>query len=395
MHPVMALNLLSLGYLGVAAWQVGKLRQKTRVRSTPKTWQPPVTVFKPVCGLSAKLDDNLRSFCSQDYPDFQILFGVQDPFDPAIEVIRGIIREFPRLDLKLVIDQRLHGSNYKVSNLMNLFTAASHDIFVISDDDVCVSPNYLSNVVAPFADPVTGAVTCLYSSRPEGGGIASSLNAMFINEWFMPSLLISSAVRETRFCLGATMAVRRETLDRIGGFEVLADHLADDYLLGKKVSGVGCRVTLLPHLVQHVICESGLKAMLLHELRWARTMRNVEPLGYACTFITDTLMVSILTGGLDMLLTGERLQPAVVIACTLLARLLYHEHVMSVLRLPDMGSRWLVPFRDLLSLLIRILGITGNRVEWKDRAFAMDKAGRLHVLTHARQARPPLAEAAE
>ena len=190
-----------------------KLRSEYSVRPGEA---PAVTILKPLCGDEHELYECLRSFCDQDYPKFQIVFGVADGADPAAEVVSRLQREFPRLDLKLVVDRRQHGSSRKVSNLMNMMPLARHDFLVISDSDVRVPRNYLSRIVPPLLDPDVGIVTCPYRGVPRSG-LWSLLGSMFINDWFIPSVRVAALSGSRAFAFGVTIALRRQVLASIGG----------------------------------------------------------------------------------------------------------------------------------------------------------------------------------
>lgn len=373
-----AIYIGSLFYLFMSIFQV--LRHKTKRASlTPDKdlKQEPATLLKPVYGLDAEMLENLRSFCRQDYSEYQIIFGVQKPDDPAIPVIEQIIDEFPELDLELVIDQRLYGSNHKISNLINMLGKAKYDFLVISDSDMRVKKDYLKRVIAPFANKKIGAVTCLYSGSSTGN-IASTLNAMFINQWFLPSVLISNSIQETRFCLGATMAVRRSIVDEMGGFEALKDHLADDYMLGKYVTDQGYKIHLCPMTVENIIEEKSFKNLISHELRWARTLKTVEPISYIFTFFTDTLVMSLIAGLLLFLSSGQWLLPLCILFFTFITRIFLHLSVKSALDSDQLGSIWLIPLRDFLSFAIRMGSFLGNSIEWRDHHFSVDQLGLIH-----------------
>jgi len=368
--------LLSLGYLLFAFACLEKFYRFRKNFHPSGTFQPPVTVIKPVCGLAPELEENLLSFCHQNYPEFQVIFGLHDENDPAIPVIRKIIDTHPEIDITLVINQRLSGKNYKVSNMVNMYPHARHGMLVIADDDMRVPANYLKEIVAPFADQETGAVTCLYSGAPRGG-ILSSLHAMFINEWFLPSALISHALKKSDFCFGATMVIRSEILLEIGGFEALADYLADDYMLGKLVAKHGHKIRLSPLIVQNIIQLTSLKSVLLNETRWARTMRSVEPVSYTFTFLTDTLIISCFTGTAVYFHTQEPLWPVLIIGTVLLVRILFHLRINTMLDGHGAGSVWLIPVRDFFTFCIRLASFTSNTIEWKNRFFSVDGSGML------------------
>lgn len=376
-YLLLLINLCAIAYLLFANFCIIELRKNLKRPHTPSGFTPPVTVFKPVCGLEPNMDENLRSFCEQDYPEYQIIFGLHEEDDTAIPIIQKIIKDYPQLDLEMVIDARIHGSNHKVSNLINMFPLAKHEILIVSDSDMRVRKNYLHDIVAPFANTANGAVTCLYSGRTDDG-LASKLNAMFINEWFLPSVLISNALKDISYCLGATMAVRREILTDIGGFKALSNYLADDYMLGQMVSERGYKVHLSHTIVENLSYEPTYKSLFLHELRWARTLRTAEPLGYLGTFMTDTLIISIFTAFFALLFTQHTFLPASILGITITARILLHLQVKSTLKLNGSGSLLLIPARDLITFLIRIVSFTGNSIEWRNHTFSVDDDGLMH-----------------
>ncbi len=297
--------------------------------------------------------------------------------DAAIPVIEKIIHDYPHLDLKMVVDARLHGSNRKVSNLINMFHLTKYDILLVADSDMHASKHYLRNIVAPFADTANGAVTCLYSGRA-AGNIASKLNAMYINEWFLPSVLISNALKDISYCLGATMAIRRGILTNFGGFKALADYLADDYMLGQMVTKCGYKIHLSHTIVENMSYESSYKSLFLHELRWARTLRAVEPLGYLGTFLTDALVISSLTTLFALIFTQHTFLPATILVTTITARIFLHLQVKSVLSLSGVDLLLLIPARDILSFIIRIISFTVHSFEWRNRIFSVDDGGLMH-----------------
>ena len=376
-YLLLLINLCAITYSLFANFCIIELRKNIKRPHTPSGFTPPVTIFKPICGLEQDMDENLRSFCEQDYPEYQIIFGLHGKDDTAIPVIQKIIEDYPQLDLDMVIDTRLHGSNHKVSNLINMFPTAKYEILVVSDSDMRVRKNYLHDIVAPLANTANGAVTCLYSGRTDDG-MASKLNAMFINEWFLPSVLISNALKDISYCMGATMAVRREILTDIGGFKALANYLADDYMLGQMVSERGYKVHLSYTIVENLSYEPSYKSLFLHELRWARTLRVAEPLGYLGTFLTDTLVIGSFTAFFALLFTQHTFLPAAILGITITTRILLHLQVKSALKLNNSGSLFLIPARDLISFIIRIVSFMGNSVEWRNHTFSVDDDGLMH-----------------
>ncbi len=374
---VIFLSLCSLGYLGFAliALELFDLKRK---KFSATDFQPSVTVLKPVYGLDPQMLDNLRSFCRQDYPEYQIIFGVHDEKDLAIPLIKKVIKEFKKIDISYVVNSKIHGANHKVSNLINMYPTAKYDYLLVADSDMRVPTDYLSNVMPAFSNSEVGAVTCLYSGTAVGN-IASSLNAMFINSWFLPSVLISKLIEPIKYCLGATMVVRRDLLEKIGGFKALSNYLADDYMLGKLVSDLGYKVHLSHFIVENIVEEASLKDLVSHELRWARTLRRVEPIGYAFTFLTDTMVISLIAALTIYLNTGLIEWALMPILVVMVARLFLHYRSASIAGSNHAGSILLIPLRDLLTFCIRVLSFTGNSIQWRNNSFNVDQAGLIHT----------------
>lgn len=330
-------------------------------------------MLKPVCGLEQGLYENLRSFCVQDYPTFEIIFGIADPDDPAREIIERLIAEFPGDRLHLCVDPATLGANRKVSNLANAYRNARYDYLLIADSDMRVGPDYLTTAMAAFADPRVGAVTCLYTGVSSGGA-ASDLGALFINEWFLPSALVANALRPIRYCFGATMGVRRDLLERIGGLGRLSSTLADDHVLGKLIAELGYKVALVPYLVENVVHETDLCGLIAHELRWAKTVRVVQPLGYTFSFVSYAVPVALIC-----VLIGPSQWPGwLLLAAAAGLRVLLHRVVVK--KLNTAQGRTSVPqilLRDLLSFGIWAAAFVGRTVSWRQHKFSLDANGNL------------------
>ncbi len=366
-----------MGYMIVATGRVLVFRQKTR-HPVSSSNNLPVTVLKPICGMEFELAENLRSFCRQEYAEHQVIFGVREKTDPAIPVIEAVIKEFPDRDISLVVDDQIIGSNYKISNLANMAKTAKHGIFVISDSDMRVSPDYLQRVTAPFGDSKVGATTCLYSGTA-AKGLASRLGAMFVNDWFLPSALIPTMFGKLKFCFGATMAVRRNVLEDFGGFPALADFLADDYMLGKFVVDQGYDVALVPYIVENVILEEDLKGVFFHEIRWARTIRSVQPGGYAASITTEIFPLSIFAAFGAFTLGASISMSLMPVTIALGMRTILHYAVCRGLTNGKSCGAWLIPVRDMLSFAVRIYSFCGTKVLWREREFVVLADNRLKV----------------
>ncbi|WER49183.1 bacteriohopanetetrol glucosamine biosynthesis glycosyltransferase HpnI [Cupriavidus sp. WKF15] len=345
-----ALTCVSAGYAVAAAM----LTRRAAVRpDLPATGgEVRASVLKPLCGAEPRLYDNLATLCRQSVTGYQIVCGVRDPDDPAIAVVRRLQQDFPGTDITLVIDPRVHGSNLKVSNLINLAAQARHDLLVVADSDIAVPPDYLVRVTAPLADPGVGIVTCLYRGRPVGAFWAK-LGAQFIDDWFAPSVRIAHAGGSRRFAFGATIALRRDTLTQIGGFASLSDRLADDFWLGELTRQAGLRTVLSDVVVTTDVTETRLAELWTHELRWLRTIRSLNPAGFAFTFITFTW---------PMLVLGVALSPTPAMLAVALAGL-----VARCTLAGSLSAAVRSPLRDVLLLAGWGSALAGRQVRWRDR----------------------------
>ncbi|MGF6789838.1 bacteriohopanetetrol glucosamine biosynthesis glycosyltransferase HpnI [Paraburkholderia sp. 35.1] len=350
-----------------------------------------VSVLKPLCGAEPRLYENLRTFCEQRHQHFQLVLGVSSPHDPAIAVVRRLQAAYPQCDIELAIDTRVHGSNLKVSNLINMAAGARHDVIVIADSDIAVDPDYLDSVAAPLADPNVGVVTCLYVARGVGG-FWPRVGALFINEWFAPSVRVAHAMGSRRFGFGATLALRRATLERIGGFEALKNCLADDYWLAEHVRALGLQTVLSRVMVATDVIEPTFAALWQRETRWLRTIRSVNPLGFVSlliTFPTPWLLTS--AGQTVSLATCAHAPFAAVVASASAtavcvgARLLLHLRAARRAR-----TFWrdlpLVPLRDTLLALQWLVSAFGSHVVWRGERMQLgtpsaERSGRLDSLT--------------
>jgi len=367
----------SAGYLILAIVLTGRFGREI-VDPPLASGQRPVTLIKPICGLEWGLAENLRTFCNQDYGDFQVIFGVHTPNDPAIPVIRKVIAEFPEHDLSLVVCDRLIGSNYKISNIANMAEYAKHEILVISDSDMRVDPTYLKAVIEPFDRDEVGAATCLYSGHGRGGTV-SNVAAMFINDWFLPSALIPRRFTEQDYCFGATMAVRRDVLAQTGGIESLADFLADDYMLGQRVIDAGYKIVLVPYVVANIIHERSWSSLYHHELRWARTIKSVQPIGYLLSAITGVFSISLLAGAALLIAGHSPFLAALPIVLAAVLRTVLHGKVNVSLVEGGSFSPWLVPLRDGLSFMVRATSYFSGRVQWRGTDYTLMENNRIRV----------------
>lgn len=335
--------------------------------------QPPVSVLKPLHGAEPGLYGNLRTFVEQDYPKMQVVFGVRRGADAALPVAEELARNYPERDIAVVVNPRAAGSNLKVANLENMVPTAKHDIIVMADSDMRVGRNYLAAVAASLQDRHNGAVTCLYKGMPVGG-LWSRLGAMHINFTFLPSALLGNMLRTGDGCFGATIALRRATLQRIGGFARIRDELADDHRLGDAVRELGLKTVLSRYIVENYVGEPSLISLWRHELRWARTVRAMAPLGYAGSIITHTMVLTLIAAAA----TGLTAASCWLVLVSLGLRWLSAGVIARRLDLP-IGGLWLLPLRDVLSFAVFLSSFCGRNVLWRDQLFRVGPRGRLTV----------------
>ncbi len=364
---------MGYGMLAAVTVLLWRYRNARRSKARAPEATPAVTVLKPLCGAEPQLYASLRSFCDQTCSRFQIVFGVRDPHDPALAVVRRLQREFPERELDIAIDATQHGSSLKVSNLLNMVRLARHDHLVVADSDVRVPRDYLARVVAPLADPRVGIVTCPYLGRARRS-LWSLLLASFINDWFMPSVFVAATLGSRAFAFGATIAIRRTTLEAIGGFQAIADQLADDYRLGELTRRAGLKTVLSEVVVETCVDEASALDLVRHELRWLRTIRAVRPGGYASSFITFALPIAVL--GCLIAESAGRLGTDIalaMLAITGAARLLLHFTV----RKPRsaLWQLWVLPLNDLLAFTLWCWGFVSRRVHWRQARYRVARDG--------------------
>jgi len=352
----------------VAAWQYLAVRPAALARPEP------ISVLKPLHGLDEGLEENLRSYFQQACRDFEILFAVREPDDPAAAVVERLRREFPSVPARLLVTGEPPYPNAKVFSLDRMMAAARHDLLVMSDSDTRATPRLLSTIAAEFQDPRLGVATCLYRAIP-GQSFWSTLEAIMMNTEFLAGLLVARLVEGVRFAVGPCVAARRQALEKIGGFERLKDYLAEDFVMGALAAEAGYQVILSSAVVEHRIGAQSFQQSLEHRLRWVRSTRRSRPWGYLGQFFTYPLPLAL------VLVT---LQPAwwPVLAATAVLRA-YAAWVTAgwVLHDPLTARRWwLVPLQDLASFLMWIAGFFGNTVTWRGRRYRLLPDGRFEAV---------------
>ena len=322
--------------------------------------RPPVTVLKPLHGDEPLLEQALATYCQQDYPMFQLVFGVQDAADPALRVLRRLRSRFPDVDMTVVVDPMPHGANRKIANLINMLPDAKHEVLVIADSDIHAAPDYLDSLVASLAAPGVGLVTTLYAGLPSGESLAGRMGSAGINHAFLPGALLARAMGR-QDCMGATMALTRDTLELVGGLPALSNHLADDAVLGRLVRAKGLGVALAGTVPATTVPETQLPQLFQHELRWARTIQSLVPVEFALSAVQYPLFWSALMVGTS----GSAAWAWLAFAVAWIVRGTSAWGVERRLGLAPGLPIWCLPLRDLFSVTVILASYRTDRVAWR------------------------------
>lgn len=361
-------------------------RRRDRKREGQPLPRQGISVLKPLKGPDVDLYENLASLCAQQYAPLQILCGVADKNDEAISVVRQLMLDFPAVDIQLVVDPRVYGANYKVSNLIHLYRRAVHDVIVIADSDIRVGPTYLDSINRAVSDPEVGLATCVYRAVNRGPA-PSMVEALFINTDFTPLVMVARKVEKSTYAFGATIAMRRAVLDEIGGFAPLVNALADDYQLGNRVAARGYRLELLDEVVDTVLSINNWRRLFDHQLRWARTYRICRPGGYAASVITHGTLWALLN------VLYHWFSPTALAVSASVMAIRYASATAMSWRYLNTAAGWrelaALPCKDLLFDVVWLLAFAGNTVVWGGVRFRVDSDGEMTEF----KARRPLADA--
>ena len=334
----------------------------------------PVSILKPLKGIDPEIYESFRSHCLQDYPEFEIIFGVSDANDPAVKSVRSLQLEFPDRRIRLVVCPQRLGANVKVSNLAQMVGEARYDHLIVNDSDIRVEPDYLRRVIAPLADSRVGMVTCLYRGVA-GKTLGSRLEALGISTDFCAGVLAARQLEGgIHFGLGSTLAFRRAELEKIDGFISVVNHLADDYELGNRIAKLGLAVRLSDVVVETYLPAYRLKDFVAHQLRWARGVRDARAAGYlglAFTFGILWALLAVAAGATKLWSWGllvSTLFLRFAIAVVVGGNVLRDRHVLKYF--------WLIPLRDLIAVGVWIVSLGGHTVTWRGEKFTL-KNGKL------------------
>jgi ceramide glucosyltransferase len=374
MVAVVGIVSSSLYYL-LCLWSAFRfLPERSPTGVLPMPALPPISILKPLKGIDPELYESFRSHCLQDYPEYEIIFGVSVPNDPAVETVKALQREFPDRRIQIVVSAKTLGANVKVSNLTQMLAVARCDYLIVNDSDIRVEPDYLRRVTAPLADSHVGMVTCLYRGVA-GATLGSRLESLGISTDFCAGVLAALQLEGgIRFGLGSTLAFRRVDLQKIGGFDSLVDHLADDYELGKRIADLGLAVKLSDVVVATYLPAYRLRDFFAHQLRWGRGVRDARAGGYFGLVFT----FGLLWASLAVVATQGARWSWGALAGVLFLRLAVARVVGSYV----LGDRqvlkyaWLIPLRDLVAVIVWIMSLGGHTVIWRGDRFTL-KDGKL------------------
>ncbi len=370
--PVLGGSIYTLGCL-LAAARFLRSRPSESPRAGNDAW-PPVSVLKPVHGLEKNQKENLRSACEQDYPVYQVVFSVQELDDPAIPVLKGLQQEFGPGRVTVAIENRRCGTNGKINNLVGGLLHAEHEILVISDSDVRLRPDYLKVIVAPLADPEVGCVCTLYKAACAERWY-EKVELLTLNADFMTSVVFAHVSGASKFCLGASAALRRSTLDALGGLEALADYLVEDYEMGRRIWESGKKIAVVPYFVDTMVDLKSPSQWWGHQVYWDQNTRAARPAAFFSTvmvrLIPFALLFALLRGGDPVSLTvlGAAAFLRLAVSAIILGRGFCDRE--------GVRSLWLLPFRDIASLVSWVLAFTKRTTVWRGTEFVLTRDGRL------------------
>lgn len=355
------LSLGGLGYLALSLF--GAHRFYWAPQPKPGSFMPAVSILKPLYGVDREMYEGFRSHCLQEYPQYEIIFGVHRADDPAVAEVERLRAEFPKIDIRLVVCPELLGTNGKVSSLVQMLDSTQYDYVLINDSDIRVATDYLQRVMAHFSDEEVGLVTALYRANA-GHGVSSRIEAVTVGTDFIGGVLSALALEKSmKFALGSTLALRRRVLDEIGGLRPLLDHLADDYELGARTVQAGYKVALSNTVVDTFLPDYSFAAMFQHQLRWARTIRDMRKLEYIGTLFTYALPWAVLS----VLFAKGKIWSLALMGIVVLVRFVAGA-VLAGLILRDrriLRDLWLIPARDFIGVAIWIASFVSNTITWR------------------------------
>lgn len=362
-----ALALCGTGFYLLCLLSVRSFRRRSRMPRPEFT--PPVSILKPLRGVDPQMYESFRSHCVQDYPEYEIIFGVNDADDPAAEAVEELMREFPSCKIRLVICPEVLGTNRKTSNLVQMLRYAQHDHIIINDSDIYVTPDYLQRVMAPFVNAEVGMVTCPYRGIA-ADTLGSKLESLGISTDFFAGVLSAWKIEKgLHFALGSTLAMSRAALESIGGLEPLVDYLADDFELGNRIAHAGFEVVLVDLVVETHLPAYSFRGFFEHQMRWARSTRDSRRRGYIGILLTFGLPWAIIA----LLLSHGAWWSWTLVGAAAFLRAAVALQVARVVHDPTVRRLlWLIPLRDLIAFWVWFASFTGHQVHWRGEVFILE-----------------------
>jgi ceramide glucosyltransferase len=336
---------------------------------------PSVTILKPLRGLEKNQEDNLRSTCLQDYPEFQVVFSVQDPDDPVLPLLKKMEQEFGSEKVSVVIENRQVGPNGKINNLLGALPYARHDILVISDSDVRLRPDYLKAIVTPLADPGVGCVCTLYKAT-RADRWYEKMEVLTFNADFIPSVIFAHVTGSAKFCLGSSMALRRSSLNELGGLESLSDYLVEDYEIGRRLWTSGKKISIVRYFINIVVDLKSPFHWWSHQIYWDQKTRAAQPAGFFATVLIRSVPFALFFAAsrsgdaVGLLVLGGAIGLRLATAAVILR--------WGLRDVEGLRSLAFLPLRDIVALVFWLLAFTKSTVLWRGSEF---------TLTHGRLVR--------
>ncbi len=375
-----------LGLVVIATLRFRVARHKAVAAKLESVALPSVTVLKPLHGLEPLLEQSLESFFLQDYPRFELIFGARTSDDPALQIVRSLEKKYPHVSTQIVLSGEPGYPNAKVFVLEKMAAAASYGTLVVSDSDVRVTSDYLNEVTRPLLDPEVGMVTCLYRGVPTGG-FWTQIESLGMSVEMSSGVLVANLLEGMKFALGPTMVIRKEVLDNLGGFGVLRDYCADDFLLGKLTADAGKKVVLSHHIIDHVVLNRSPRESLLHQVRWMKSARFSRRLGHIGTGLTFAIPFGLLglAGGW---MRGDWMMGLGLLGFAALNRVVQALAVgWGIVRdQRSLGLCWLYPVRDLLGFFLWCASFLDDEIVWRGERYRLMEDGKMVRKTPSRDA---------
>ena len=370
-------TITSTAYLLLIIAGVVRFARRRRELLNGPTYTPPVSVLKPVHGLEPNLRENLESFFRQDYPDFELIFCARHEDDAALQTARQLSEKYPAVNVRILTSGEPPWTNAKLYSLEKMWGQAAHDVLVISDSDVRVSPDYLREIIKPFVKPTVGMTTCIFRGSP-AGGFWTDLEALGYSVEMTSGVVVADLLEGMKFALGPTMVVRRECLEALGGFGFMADYCADDYILGNRVAESGMEVVLSHHSIDHMVFHHSFLSSMRHQVRWMRSTRFSRPKGHLGTVLTYAMPFGVL--GLVAGWASGHPKLGIALLFAAFANRVIQSVFAGYIVAGDnkaLTRAWLYPVRDLLGAFLWLGSYLRAEIDWRGEKYCLTTAGKM------------------